>query len=115
MKQKKNDTDTHVRLKKQATLWLRQCHKVTNVEYETQSSGGFCDIMSNDGNWVVECGATRPSKVWQQYDCDSNDKSSLVVFNDVGIAVFRVGTKIKQYREALQRWDKAALDQLENL
>jgi hypothetical protein len=83
------ETKEHLLLKALSTQWL--CERgISEVDYEGGYEAGEFDVAARDRSWIVECGASRPSKVYQFLP--NSPTSKFVVFNRVGIAVFRVGT-----------------------
>lgn len=100
---KKKETQVHKDLKSKATEWLIQEKGCASVSYEERYSAGIADVVSSDGAWYVECGATRPEKVWRFHEAQ---RGNLVVFNDVGVATFTKGKRFGEYMEAVFRHSK---------
>jgi hypothetical protein len=78
----------HLRLKKKATLWLRD-KGVNNVQYDRSYEGGRFDVASSDREWIIECGGARPSKVYEFLP--HSPRSKLVVFNTNDLGIFTLG------------------------
>ncbi len=96
---KANESGHHIYLKRLATRWLKRRKKVKEVEYEQDYPGGRCDVCSKDQSWIVECGCSRPSKVWDTFYNPNFAKKRLVLFNQDNITVFSSGPKIDEYRK----------------
>lgn len=104
------ETPIHHRLKQEATAWLRE-KGVKKIVYEEYYFGGIADVSSEDGLWVVECGASRPDKVWDTIGpSDRNDNGKVVFFNDIGITIFSAGPEIKGYRKVDDQWRREMAD-----
>jgi hypothetical protein len=82
------ETDEHILLKDLAAEWLTG-RGVAELDYEGGYEGGEFDVAAKDRSWVVECGGSRASKVYQFLPHSPTAK--LVFFNRVGIAVFTAG------------------------
>ena len=98
-KERDGSRELHERLVEEATIWLRKERGERQVEYEVPFQSGRADIATENGKVYIECGATRPSKVWQLFEHEG-DKVELVVFNRLGMVVFNEGPQIRSYREA---------------
>lgn len=91
----------HIYLKKLATAWLQDKKFVKKVSYEEGFRCGVADVVSEDGLWIVECGATRPNKVFDQiFGHGEKDKDSKVVlFNDLTVSTFSAGPNFEKAKE----------------
>lgn len=94
-----SESDLHHSLKQEATEWLKLAHGITEVFYEQPFYAGQCDVLSSCGKWIIECGASRPSKVWDLFRHESSSDRSIVFFNEHGITVFRAGPNLPTYLE----------------
>lgn len=98
-----SETALHHMLKQEATAWLRG-NGVKRVFYEKKYLGGVADILSEDGRWAIECGASRPSKVWNALRQERSSLQKIVLFNEAGVTVFSRGPSIKAYRKMQDEW-----------
>jgi len=87
----------HRYLKQLATRWLRVEKKVRKVEYEREYPGGISDVSSADRKWFVECGCSRPSKIWDTFRQEGSIHRKIVLFNAWNITIFEAGPNIKEY------------------
>ncbi len=100
----RSETQDHHDLKCLATLWLKQVHEVTGVEYEVPYAAGICDVMSSDCTWFIECGASRPSKVWSIFENPPAEHRRIVFFTFDGITVFKPGPRLPAFQETLRSY-----------
>lgn len=91
------ETETHHRLKQEATEWLNLKVGIKRVLYEEAFGSGVCDVMSDCRKWIVECGASRPSKIWDFYRLEGVSDTSIVLFNDHGVTSFKAGPNLPGY------------------
>lgn len=96
------ETGVHHRLKQEATEWLHS-KGALQISYEEGYYSGICDVMDESAKWFIECGASRPSKVWQMFECSDTVDKRLVFFNDNGITIFEAGPKIEEYRSIVHK------------
>lgn len=89
----------HVYLKKLATRWLKKEQKIKNVVYEQPYYGGIADVSSPDGIWSVECGCSRPDKIWETFRHTRAADHKVVLFSDMGVTIFTAGKNIREYIE----------------
>lgn len=97
----------HRTLKANAAHWLRVKHKVRDVSFEVPTVAAVSDVCSSDRRWLVECGVTRPSKVWEHYMANNTDLDRIVLFNQLGIVMFGAGQNLRTYRD-IKRSDTAS-------
>lgn len=96
-----SESEHHLYLKQLATAWLMDEKSIKEVAYEAGFQGGECDVMSSDGIWIIECGATRPCKVYEQIfgSGKTDGDSKVVVFNDLAVATFSAGPMFHQAKK----------------
>lgn len=83
-----SETGEHLVLKNLAADWL-MAKGFCDLDYEGGYEAGEFDVAAKDRSWIVECGGSRASKV---YDfLPGSPSAKLVFFNRVGIAVFTAG------------------------
>jgi len=97
---RKSESGYHVYLKKVATSWLRTVKKIREIVYEQPYYGGIADVSSADGIWSVECGCTRPDKIWNTFKHEDAINQKIVLFNMNGITIFGAGKANADYIQA---------------
>lgn len=92
-----SESEHHLYLKQVATEWLKKVKGVKKVVYEAGYEGGVADVSSTDGVWSVECGCTRPSKIWQTFSMESAARKKVVLLSEEGITIFQAGERFMEY------------------
>lgn len=103
---KTGESDLHRLLKAEIAPWvMKRC--CGRVDYELGYEAGISDVSCSCGRVQVECGATRPSKIWQLFELRPEKSDSLlVVYNREGFVGFSEGKQILKFRkqeESLRR------------
>lgn len=99
------ESEAHHRLKQEATEWLKVKQGVNEFLYEEYYVSGISDVMSKDGKWIVECGGSRPSKIWDFYRHENTKDNALIFFNDNGVTIFRAGPGLPEYMKLRRQRD----------
>jgi hypothetical protein len=92
-----SESGHHIYLKKAATSWLRTVKKIRKITYEQPYYGGRSDVSSADGIWSIECGCTRPDKIWNTFRHEGAINQKIVLFNTNGITIFGAGKANAEY------------------
>lgn len=92
------ESETHLALKQLATAWLLDEMRVSGeIFYEERGPAGIGDVICPVSCWTVECGGSRPSKIYNGLLVAPNWKIALI--NDLGVMTFEVGPRFDLYQQ----------------
>ena len=112
---KSSESGHHIYLKRAATSWLRTVKKIRKIAYEQPYYGGISDVSSENGIWSIECGCTRPDKIWDTFRHESAINHKVVLFNMNGITIFGAGKSNAEYIKAEAAFRRKMTEQIGGL